>query len=919
MRRAPRWRVRAADSLRCGTVRRGVRRGLTGSLAALVASLAVAVCAQAATPEPYGTNDATGFRNVMPPGQVGTDNAFQLAQFQANGQRPPHWDDQVPLYDGLVYASPNLTAADLPNFFKDATFGVKPEDVERTYSPPGRPGVTIVRDKQYAVPRIYGDTDEDVTFGAGYAAAEDRLFLMDILRNTGRAQLSSFVGGAESNRQMDRTQWGIAPYTEADLQRQIDQNSKLYGAEGERAIQLLRSYVAGINAYVNEALTNPNKMPGEYAAFGKSPQPWRETDVIAEASLVGGIFGRGGGQEVRSGLFYRALQQRFGTKRARRMWADFRAKDDPEHSNTILSKRFPYETNSAFSKRGLALPDPGSVKFEPIAGEPENEGRGRDPASAPSLVPRLPIGQPPHASNWLLIPGRNSESGRPIAVMGPQVGYYVPQILVEQELHGPSFDTRGTAFPGVNLMVQLGHGRDYAWSATTATSDNVDTFAEVLCEDDFHYMYRGKCLAMEKLERTNSWTPNASDDTPPGSETLTAYRTVHGIVHARGTVGGKKVAFAVARSTYFHEADSALGFFRLNDPKFTKDAESFRKAADGINFAFNWAYVDSKNIAYQLSGAYPARANGTSPDFPILGTGEYDWKGFDPENYTMRMVPMNKRPHAVDQKYLISWNNKQAPGWAAADAQYAYGSIARQQMLTRMVDKKLKKGGKISLPELVQAMEEPATQDLRATHLLPVLLRAMATPSDPQLQAALKLLSDWRNAGGNRRDLDKDGKYDHDAAVTLMDAWWPRLARDIFRPILGEAAADTLEELLPMGEQRGGSPGAPNFFGGWWGYVSKDLRTLFKIGKVRGRYSRIYCGKGSRSRCRATLEASLREALGVQRERLYAFGACASDPQASCWDRNRSVVASGISVPPMLFQNRPTFQQIVEIPRAIPR
>ena len=66
---------------------------------------------------------------------------------------------------------------------------------------------------------------------------------------------------------------------------------------------------------------------------------------------------------------------------------------------------------------------------------------------------------------------------------------------------------------------------------------------------------------MEELDRTNSWTPNAVDSTPPGSETLKAYRTVHGIVFARGTVGGKKVAFVNARSTYFHEADSAL-FFR---------------------------------------------------------------------------------------------------------------------------------------------------------------------------------------------------------------------------------------------------------------------------------------------------------------------------------------------------------------------
>src|SRR6202020_3650032 len=89
-----------------------------------------------------------------------------------------------------------------------------------------------------------------------------------------------------------------------------------------------------------------------------------------------------------------------------------------------------------------------------------------------------------HASNWELVSKKHSADGHPIAVMGPQVGYYVPQILMEEDLHGPGIDARGAAFPGVNLYVELGHGTDYAWSASTATSDNVDTFAEQLCNPD---------------------------------------------------------------------------------------------------------------------------------------------------------------------------------------------------------------------------------------------------------------------------------------------------------------------------------------------------------------------------------------------------------------------------------------------------
>jgi len=906
---------------------------------ALVCAIGAARAAGAPAAEPYGANDAGGFLNVLPSGENGTDNALQLAQFELNGTTPPHFEDQLPLYANLIHGSPGLTHDQITDYFKDATFGVKEGDVESNVSP--RSDVTIVRDSSYGVPHVYGSTRGGVMFGAGYAAAQDRLFLMDVLRHTARAELSSFAGGSAGDRAMDRTQWMLAPYTEADLESQIANAGALYGAKGEQVVEDVNEYVAGINAYIQQALTDPTKLPAEYAALGKLPAPWKATDVIAEASLIGGIFGKGGGSEVRSALAEEAFESQYGRKAGRKAWVDFREQNDPEAPTTV-SQRFKYEAGSPFAKTGLAMPDPGSVTFlsdgssqaAPIAGSADTDTPSPQPipddGSIGSGLLKAALEGPPLSSNWELVNKSLSTDGHAIAVMGPQVGYYNPQILLEEDLHGPGIDARGAAFPGVNLYVELGHGRDYAWSATTSTADNVDTFAEVLCEDEFHYLYKGQCVPMERLERTNTWTPTATEpETPPGSETLTVYRTVHGIVYARGRVGGKDVAFASARTTYFHEADSAIGFSELNEPGFVTGPKQFQQAASDINFGFNWAYVDADHIAYYLSGWLPERARHTSPDFPILGTGEYDWQGFDPALHTMTTLPFNKHPQAIDPPFLVSWNNKQAPGFASADDKYAFGSIYRMQLIRNFIEADTAGGSAMGAEQLVSAMDEAATQDIRMVELWPILRKALGTPSDPQLQDAIAKLESWYAAGGHRRDLsnasiDKPGTYEHNDAVTIMDAWWPKLLEAEFRPALGEGAFDALHGMLEFGAPEPGSqPAAPDFADGWYGYVSKDLRSVLASGGEEAApaapYSRRYCGGGSLSACRSALQASLLEALSVTPAEIYGQGECGEDPQASCFDMNRFVSASGISVAPFPFQNRPTFQQVVELTRTLPR
>src|SRR4051794_29218868 len=334
---------------------------------------------QGPTPSPYQADDGKGFHDILPPGTRGRYNAAELAAFLATGATVPHCCDQLGMYRDLMYATPGLTASDIGKYFKDSSFGVPDGQAERTYSP--RDDVTVVRDRAFGVPHVYGRTRDGAMFGLGYVGAEDRLFFMDVLRHAGRAELSDFAGG--SNAAMDAEQWEVAPYTESDLERQATRLPDFLGADGRQIQRDVENYIAGINAYIAETRIDPTKLPGEYAALGhpEGPQPWKEADLIATASLVGGIFGKGGGMELEWSQVADALQKRLGKRLGMRAFRDFRSAEDPEAPVTVMKKRFPYQKTPKHP-RAVARPDRGSLQPQQYVASHS----GGSAASAASLL-----------------------------------------------------------------------------------------------------------------------------------------------------------------------------------------------------------------------------------------------------------------------------------------------------------------------------------------------------------------------------------------------------------------------------------------------------------------------------------------------------------------------------------------------------
>ncbi len=871
----------------------------------VVLALALAGPAAAATPP---------VRNVLPPGANGLSNLAQLGAFEATGVRPAHNDDQLAMYEALLRAPRPFTDATLDSLYKDASFGGG-STVERP-----RSDVRIERDG-YGVPHIYGDTREAAMFGVGYASAEDRLFFMDIFRHLGRAELSSFAGGDPANRAFDALMWTVAPYTESDLEKQITQRPRGFEAQADELRSLLDSYVAGVNAYIAQARLDPTKMPGEYAAIGRpqGPDDWKPTDVVATAAVVGAIFGVGGGEELKSAQALEAARARFGRRGGDRVWRDFREQDDTSSPTIVHRGRFPYGL-SPKRPRGVALPDPGSLKIPPTVAEAQAPG---DTTRSVSFFPRA-------ESNALLVSARESASGHPLAVFGPQTGYFSPQALMEQDVHAPGMDARGVAFPGSNLFVQIGHGAGYAWSATTSAQDIVDTFAVDLCDpaggsatiSSTGYVWNGACTPIETLERTNAWQPNAADSTPAGSETLQAQRTNLGLVVARGTIRGRPVAFTSLRSTYRHEADSGLAFLTLNDPTKIHGPADFQRAAALIPFTFNWFYIDAKHIAYQNSGANPIRATGTDPNLPILGRAPYLWRkwspGFTDQPLTASSTPPSSHPHVTDQAYLADWNGKQGAGYAAADGNWGYGPVYRSGLLDTRVHALVRGARKATLPQLAQAMADAATVDLRADRVLPFAERVLRGVRDPQVRGALATLEAWQAKGAHRIDSDGDGRYDDADAIRIMDAWWPRWLRAEFGPALGPGLFNAIAAVHPLDNppNNEGDHVGSAYQDGWYSFAAKDLRKVVHP-RSREQWSRAYCGKGSLARCRDALAGSLRAALADDPKTLYHDKVCAAagrDGDQACYDSIWFRPLGGITQPLIPWQNRPTFQQAVEFP-----
>jgi acyl-homoserine lactone acylase PvdQ len=434
--------------------------------------------------------------------------------------------------------------------------------------------------------------------------------------------------------------------------------------------------------------------------------------------------------------------------------------------------------------------------------------------------------------------------------------------------------------------VFIGRGRDFAWSLTSAGSQNEQQFLERLCNPDgsrptrasHHYLYKGKCIAMQFFD-AGLLGPG---DGQPARE-LTFWQTVHGPVSGTVTVQRRPYAIAKERSTRGREPVGELALSDLDSNRVHSPQQLFR-AVNQFETTFNWPYIDSKHIAFFSSGRLPILAPGTDPSLPTLGTGQYDWRGF---------LSLDQHPHEIEPRsdVFVNWNNKPARDWGAASDNYSYGPVYRVQLYSGL------RAG-MSESDVASIMNRAATQDLRAVKVWPVISKVLAGSPAPSMlaQQAANLVLAWAARGASRLVNDATGKID-DPGAAVLDAAWNGIANAVLSPVLG----DLTNEFASLN----GRDSTPSFESGWYGYVDKDLRTALGM-PVRGPFSRRYCGKGILTACRASLWAAIQAAADQL--------AATQGPNPTAWRSAapRISFSPGLIGYTMRWTNRSTFQQVIE-------
>ncbi len=492
--------------------------------------------------------------------------------------------------------------------------------------------VEILKD-HWGISHIYAETEHDLFFAQGYSAARDRLFQFEIWR----AQATGTVAEILGSRAVDR-----------------DHGTRLFKFRGPmheemnhyhpRGVDIITSFVHGVNAYIDEALQDPDSLPLPFKLLDIQPKHWTEEVVISRhQGLLGNI-----SLELSTGRAVCAIGEdkvrelRYFHPHDPILTLDPLIDCDSLLNNDILHLYNSYRRPIRFQPDDIALAQYRNTEeaYETIADILIEEERDLQKRSIDDIG----------SNNWV-VSGDLTQDGWPMMINDPHRSQAVPSLRYWSHLVGPGWNVIGGGEPEIP-GISIGHNEHGAWGLTVFNTDGEDLYVyETNPDNPSQYRYLGEWEEM----RVISETIEVKD---ARSVSVELKYTRHGPVVFEDQENS--LAYAIRPAWMEVGGSPYLASLRMDQ---ATSWEQFREASNFSNIpGENMIWADRQgNIGWQAVGIAPIRRN-FSGMVPVPGDGRYEWDGY---------LPIKAKPNEFnpDRGYIETSNsNYTKPDYPYLDA-----------------------------------------------------------------------------------------------------------------------------------------------------------------------------------------------------------------------------------------------------------
>lgn len=613
-----------------------------------------------------------------------------------------------------------------------------------------RPRLEIIIDDR-GIPHVYGATDEDAFFGAGYQMASDRLFHMEMTRRRAYGRAAEVIGADaieddELARVFDWSGWA-------------EQHAALMQADNPTTYAVIDAWTRGVNARLAEVRSGDVSLPHGFGAdlYDFMPDDWRPEDVLTIATMTGFGNDLSFDREVFATIAYKLAADAMEAVELLRPIRDVTTTGGPAmiRSGATPPSRGPEPlAKGAFTKADLDRAMKGLARMSKLRGLGSN--------------------------NWA-VSGEHTANGRPIVAGDPHQGFDPPGIFYAQHINskdaGGTIDAAGFSFVGTP-GISVGQTDRIVWSPTTAFADVMDVWTVAVPDPD-HISIGGQVVTA--VHREEIIVVRGQGD-PVGEGMMRALDIVdvpgYGILLPVDLVPlplGDPGDRLLMNWTGF----APNAFTGLLDFNKAESIDEFETAVDGWNGNFNFVAADAGGITYRVGTKVPVRdlSGGRAPHLVLDG----DDIG---SLWTDARLPPEQLPRSRGEGrgWVATANND--PFGFAADGRvdndpWYFGAYFDPGWRAGRIDQRLTEltaGGGIDA-DAMQALQHEVHSAL-ADDLVPLLIAAHANvATDPALAefadrpaigTLVALLGDW----------DRQMKRDSPAAL-VMHAYSYFIARRV--------------------------------------------------------------------------------------------------------------------------------------------